>query len=229
MGIARYLAMTADEFANAPSHPKSVAWMACHFSPYSAGLTNIPKKLPANSLLILNDSTPPSGQSPIVIAKELEYSLKKWNCYGLLLDFQREGCAESLAIIKELLKLEFPVCVSETYAKDLDCPVFLPPLPLTTPLSEYISPWQNRQIWLDTALSCQGIAVTENGSKEFPVDAAGKHPLEDKALHCHYSIVSKQDGFYFTLQRTKQDLDDLLAEADELGITLAVGLYQELK
>ena len=54
IGIRLNLAMTAAELGAAPlpSHP---AWMACHFSPYSTGLTNLPPKLPQDSLLILND------------------------------------------------------------------------------------------------------------------------------------------------------------------------------
>ena len=54
MAIRTYLAMTASEFAKADPLPPHVAWMACHFSPYDSGLTNLPRKLPTNSLLILN-------------------------------------------------------------------------------------------------------------------------------------------------------------------------------
>lgn len=229
MEIARYLAMTADEFAADPHFPGRKAWMACHFSPYSTSLSNLPTNLPGNSLLILNDSTPPSGQAPEEIAKSLEIVLKKHNCSGLLVDFQRLDCQDSLVIVQELLKLDFQVCVSEMYAKNLDCPVFLPPVPLTVPLTEYLAPWRNREIWLDAALSCEQINVTETGSSFYPLLTAQDCTYSDKELHCHYRIEKADDSFIFTLQRTKEDLGELLSEAETLGVSAAVGLYQELK
>ena len=42
MAIRQYLAMTAAEMTQAGSLPRHAAWMACHFSPYSTGLTNLP-------------------------------------------------------------------------------------------------------------------------------------------------------------------------------------------
>lgn len=129
---------------------------------------------------------------------------------------------------EELVALDFPVCVSECYARDLECPVFLPPLPLTVPLSDYIRPWKDREIWLDAALSCEQITVTDQGSSVKATEFT-QCPFSDQELHCHYRIVKKDDSVVFTLQRTKDDLNDLLAEADNLGITAAVGLYQELK
>ena len=113
MAIARYLAMTADEFADAPSIPERKAWMACHFSPYSTSLSNLPKNLPDNSLLILNDSTPPSGQAPEEIAKTLKNILAKHKCSALLIDFQRPDSTQSRAIVQELLTLDYSICVSE--------------------------------------------------------------------------------------------------------------------
>ena len=221
--------MTADEFASAPTLPDKIAWMACHFSPYSTSLSNLPPKLPPDSLLILNDSTPPGHQDPAEIAKELENTLKIWNCSGILLDFQRPVCDLSMRIIKQLLELDCPVCISEGYAKELDCPVFLPPPPITTPLEEYIAPWKDREIWLDTALNCAQITVTKSGSAVLPISDRPEYPFADEALHCHYHIALKDDAVIFSLQRTKDDLDALLKEAENLGITSAVGLYQELK
>ena len=58
MAIPQYLAMTAAEMAGTAPLPRYMAWMACHFSPYSTGLTNRPAKLRQGSLLILNDRTP---------------------------------------------------------------------------------------------------------------------------------------------------------------------------
>ena len=229
MAIARYLAMTADEFAATPSTSEPIAWMACHFSPYSTSLSNLPEKLPADSLLILNDSTPPGHQDPEIVFKTLENILKEHQCFGLLLDFQRPNCPECQNIARELVKLEFPVCVAESYAKNLDCPVFLPPLPLTIPLDEYIIPWKGRDIWLDTALNREQIIITKEGSITRSIANAPDCPHRDAQLHCHYHIAIADDSITFTLWRTKEDLDDLLAEAGTLGIAVSVGLYQELK
>ncbi len=229
MAIARYLAMTAEEFAADPPNGEQIAWMACHFSPYSTSLSNLPEKLPANSLLILNDSTPPDHQDPEIVSKMLDNILKEHKCFGLLLDFQRQNCPECQDIARELVKLEFPVCVAESYAKDLDCPVFLPPLPLTVPLTEYIRPWKGRSIWLDTAMSCEEIVITEDGSAFRSTTNVPDCPHKDMQLHCRYHIAQANDSITFTLHRAKEDLDDLLSEAEALGIEVSVGLYQELK
>ena len=65
MAITPFLAMTAAEMRNISVCPPKIAWMACHFSPYGLGLSNMPKDLPSNSLLIVDDYTPPSGHDPL--------------------------------------------------------------------------------------------------------------------------------------------------------------------
>ena len=52
--------------------------------------------------------------------------------------------------------------------------------------------------------------------------------LDDPALHCHYRTQTYDDHIDFTLWRTQEDLTGLLREAEHLGVTLAVGLWQEL-
>lgn len=132
-------------------------------------------------------------------------------------------------IAQELQRINCPVCVSMAYAKGLDCPVFLPPVPITTPLQDYIAPWKNREIWLDTALTCGEFTVTKDGSSYRPIATAPECTLADHQLHCHYCISIKDDAIIFTLQRTRDDLDALINEAETLGIAATVGLYQELK
>ena len=46
MAIRPFLAMTAAEIRGTETLPPKTAWMACHFSPYSTGLSNLPKDLP---------------------------------------------------------------------------------------------------------------------------------------------------------------------------------------
>lgn len=50
----------------------------------------------------------------------------------------------------------------------------------------------------------------------------------DEKLHCHYQIHTDADSARFTLFHTPEDLDALLTEGEALGVTRAVGLYQEL-
>ena len=229
MPITRYLAMTADEFSSAQPIPEKIAWMACHFSPYSTSLSNLPQNLPPKSLLILNDSTPPEHQDCQNVVKIIDNILKEQNCCGLLLDFQREECPQNKELAQALTQLNFPVCVTESYARDLNCPVLLPPLPLTIPLQEYLAPWQNREIWLEIALNCEEITVTSDGSISKPESGSQECHMESRELHCHYQVRKTEDSIIFTLRRTRNDLDELLEEAEALGVTAAIGLYQELK
>ena len=84
MAIPQYLAMTAAEMAGTAPLPRYMAWMACHFSPYSTGLTNLPAKLHQGSLLILNDRTPIHCHDPERVCRELNSTLHRLGCVGLL-------------------------------------------------------------------------------------------------------------------------------------------------
>ena len=157
--------------------------------------------------------------------------MEKFQCSSVLLDFQRPDFQENEAVAKAAVSvLPSPVGVSELYAKELDCPVFLPPVPLTVPINEYLSPWQGREIWLEAALNGETVTVTETDSITTPmfcIDPSG-NPLTDSKLRCHYQIHTFDDHIDFTLWRTTDDLSALLHQVQELGVTLAVGLLQEL-
>lgn len=230
MAIPQYLAMTAAEMQNCPRFPAHIGWMACHFSPYGTGLSNLPQSLPEDSLLILNDRTPIFHHDPVRIAEELAACIEAFRCRGLLLDFQRPG-NEELSVLVQTLQpsLPCPVAVSDLYAADAECAVFLPPVPLHLPLGEYISPWQNREIWLEMAPDCETITITEQGAL-----FTGDNPEEireggfaDETLHCHYQISTEEDQIRFQLHRSREDLEALAAEAEAYGVTNAVGLYQQ--
>lgn len=232
MATATFLAMTAAEIEKCTDFPPAIAWMACHFSPYSTGLSNLPKALPTGSLLILNDRTPIHGHEREVIAAQLTECVENLKCAGLLLDFQHPGCEETAALAAFLADtLSFPVAVSAQYAENLTCPVFLPPLPHHMTLEDYISPWQERQIWLEAALDGEIITLTESGAHIAPLPPgevfSGGH--REEVLHCHYHIVLSDEDARFTLWRTREDLNALLDTAQVLGVTHAVGLYQELQ
>lgn len=231
MAIRPFLAMTAAEIREAPGLPSKIAWMACHFSPYCTGLSNLPKALAAGSVLSLDDITPIFHHDPGQIAGQLRERAETLECAGVLLDFQRSGYPETAALAGFLAKaLPCPVAVSEPYAKELSCPVFLPPAPHHVPLEQHLAPWQGREIWLETALDAEEITLTPQGASFAPLPPGQAFPVgfAEETLHCHYTAAVEADAVRFTLWRTAEDLDALLTQAERLGVTTAVGLYQEL-
>lgn len=224
MALPLYLAQTPIEMAGNPL-PGGLAYMACHFSPGGMGLSNLPKKLPSGAILILDDSTPMDGHDPEQILKEL--SVENWA--SILLDFQRPGIPGQREFAQQIaMALPCPVGVSELYARELSCPVFLPPVPPDKPLAEYLVPWQSREIWLEAALDGITLTLTEDGCSaaallDFPGDG-----LAEERLHCHYSVKTGDHSIVFHLWRTRDDLTNLLAEAEALGVTKAIGLWKEL-
>ena len=231
MAIAPFLAMTAAEIRANPEFSEKIGWMACHFSPYGTGLSNLPCHLPEGSLLILNDRTPWWNHDAALILDQLTERVENLGCHGLLLDFQHPGVAEVAHLAGFLTEqLNCPVGVAEAYAGNLECPVFLPPVPLHQTVAEYLLPWQGRDIWLELALDSEEILLTPEGSsatallsREIPRNAH-----RDERLHCSYSIWLEEDAARFTLGRSKEDLNALLEDAENYGVTTAVGLWQEL-
>lgn len=224
-----YLAMTAAEFRSCKKLPEKLAWMACHFSPYGTGLTNLPSELPQKSLLILNDRTPVHGHDPERIFDQLSKAYDALQCEAILLDLQQNSL-EAQSIIEELLKLPYPVIISEKYAGDLDCPVFLSPVPMLKTVEEYIAPWRGRQIWLEAALDRAQIRLSESGNTMTALSAHADPSCNfaEEELCCHYSIAVTGTEAVFTLQRRKEDLNKLLNNAKKMGVSNFVGLYQEL-
>lgn len=224
MEIVLHLAMTAAELEKTDPTPPNIAFMACHFSPYGTGLSNLPSTLPEESLLILNDRTPINGHDPDLVARQLTETAQRLGCKGILLDFQRHGCEAVAAAVAE----RYPkVAVTPAYADKLECAVFLPPPPPGKTLSCCLAPWQGRPIWLEAAPTECCIRITEGGSIEreptpFPC------PHVDEALHCRYGIEMGSDYIDFHLQRDLPQLSALLAEAAALGVQRFVGLYQQL-
>lgn len=232
MAIPLYLAMTATELSSDAHLPEHFAWMACHFSLCSEGITNVPAAMPKGAMLILNDRMPCQGHSADLVAQQLSDAVQKLNFESVLLDFQRPPEPESMAIVKTLVgALPCPVAVFESYAKELSCPVFLPPSPLHKPLAEHLAPWTGREIWLEAALCQEEISVTSKGVTcipRFPPDAlAGGFP-EDH-LCCRYQARLSENEIRFTLFDTRESLEQKLEQAGSLGVTRAVGLYQELE
>ena len=231
MDINCYLAMTAVEFSATQSPPPYVAWMACHYAPTGKALSNLPRQLPLESLLIVDDSTPPNGHDPHQITEQLTQLVRELPISGIILDLQRKNLEENQQLADLLTKQPpCPVCVSPYYAQDLDCPVFLPPPPLHTPLMTHIDKWAGREIWLEAAPETQQITVTKEGSTVTPLTYT---PLPeecfwDDTICCRYTIQVWEDHAVFTLTRDMDMLQKLLTQASKHGVSKAVGLYQEL-
>lgn len=231
MAIRRFLAMTAAEIRDNPRIPGQIAWMACHFSPYGLGLSNLPRALPAGSLLILDDITPIRGHDPQIILAQLTERVDTLGCCGILLDFQRPEVEET-AVLTDVLTggLPCPVAASHFYAGAGSFPVFLPPVPPSEPPEDYFAPWAGREIWLELALDGMEVTVTASGAAFLPL--AGFSPsvpdFFEETLLCRYHCDVQEDAVRFTLRRSAEDLEKLLCTAEKYGVTQAVGLYQEL-
>lgn len=228
MAIAHYLAMTAAEMTVAPLS-RYTAWMACHFSPYSTGLRNLPQQLPEGCLLILNDRIPIHGHDPQRICSELEDTVQKFHCSGILLDFQNRDVPETDALAGFLVeKLSCPLGISPGYQKD-GAAVFLPAVPPDTPLQDYLAPWKGKRVWLETALEGMDISLTKNGAQIVSMqEHSFPSSFSDEALHCHYCMEESHDSITFHLWRSAEDLSALMEEAEILGVEMGVGLFQEL-
>ena len=231
MAIRCYLAMTAAEFRSVEPLPVHLGWMACHFSIYSTGLSNLPQELPEAAMVIVNDRPPVQGHDPEQILEQLTIVAEQWKPDCFLLDMQRPNSPQTEKIVRLLTeRLPYPVGVTEGYAADLDCAVLLPPCPLLTPLAEHIAPWTGREIWLDIAPEEQTAVVDREGCKI----TDGISVLPDtpefiwEHLHCRYQIQVLEDRAIFHLRRDKELLHTLLQDAEQLGITRTVGLYQQL-
>lgn len=230
MAIPRFLAMTAAEIRKSAVLPPLLSWMACHFSPYGVGLSNLPKSLPKGSLLMVDDITPIHGHDPQVVAGQLRQAVSAMGCAGVLLDLQRPGSEEAATMAAFLSHaLPCPVGIGAAYAQALDCPVCLPPVPCHVPLGEHIAPWKGREIWLELALEGETVTLTPEGAAFSPLTARRPETgfAEDR-LHCRYQIQTYPEKAVFTLWRTRALLPKLLEEAESLGVTKAIGLWQEL-
>ena len=228
MALIRNFAMTPQEISCIRPLPPGAAWMSCHFN--GTGITDLPENLPQGSLLILDDSIPPDHPEPERILHQLTESIGKLHCEALLLDFQRPGNQEFPELIRLLQKgLSCPVGVSEPYGRDSDGPVFLPLLPPHRSLEDWIQPWEGHEIWLEVGPAPESASVTGKGTSfSSPHTPLPPCPHRHKKLRCHYGIELKEEEILFTLLRTSEDLKALTQDAEALGVTRTVGLYQEL-
>ena len=221
MALIPYLAMTAGEILENGAFPQRLALMVSR-----TGLREIPGWIPSGGILLLTDAQPPQPEDLEVLkrfAKEERFSM-------VILDFQVHDREENRVFAARAAnELDSPVCVTAEYARTLDCPVLLPPVPLDVPVEEYLAPWKGREIWLEAALDGMTVTVDEKGAH---ADAQlrgqpAEREREEAQLCCHYSMTLGENAVFF-LRRTEGDLRQLLGKAEAYGVAGAVGLYQEL-
>lgn len=231
MPLPLNLAMTPAEIAAAATLPEHLAWMACRFSCTENTVEQLPSQLPDHSLLILDDSIPCSGHSAALVTEILRDLAVRFHCCGVLLDFQRPSNAETAALVAQLVNtLPCPVAVTPEYAQEHACPVLLPPVPLHLPLKRYLQPWKNREIWLEAALLQEQITVQKSGAS-LQFVSTNRQPeggFYNGTLCCKYHTSVCQNRITFTLFDTAETLRKKLELAHSLGVTRAVGLWQEL-
>lgn len=224
-----FLAVTGPEMEI--FHPQKLAYMACHFSPYHPGLSNLPASLPPGSILLVDDSMSIEGHDPQAVTQQLEDIVRCFSPYAILLDFQNPPTTAGIEMANTILhSISCLVAVTKPYAASLNCPVFLAPPPVNMPLGKYLEPWKTREIFLEVTSDCLQFTITAEGCKviSFPTDTTPNTSQQDLRLHCHYHVDVFPDRAVFTLRRTREDLLDMAQEALELGVLGTIGFYREL-
>lgn len=225
MAIDVYLGLTEGEFRKISPLPRKSAWMACHFSANTAGISNVPRQLPEGCLLILDDSIPIQGHDPGRVREELALILEAHRCCALLLDFQRPGAEEMVGTLCG--ELPCPVAVSALYGALTQGPVLLPPVPPFRLLEEHIKPWAGRELWLELSPEGCQVRLYEQGAQMEPWWPEGPLPFRHSLLKCRYGTELRPGLAVFRGYRNAEDLEELLAEAEGFGVTTALGLWQE--
>ena len=231
MDFTCYLAMTEAEFSCAEVLPVHPAWMACHYSCYGMGLSGLPKRLPEEALLIVNDRTPPAGHDPKIIVQQLKQLIQQHGIQQVLLDFQRDGFEESRCLAQQLVQeLTVSVAVSEKYAASLECPVFLDCPPPYKALEACTEKWSGRELWLELAPEAGIAEVTKEGFlyKSKQDEDSTEFPFYDTELCCRYRTQIYDDRLLVTMKRDKEALKALCMQAQTMGIHTFVGLYQQV-
>lgn len=227
MAIPIIPAMTDSEMAICENLTSKIAWLGCQFASEDTGLSHLPQWLPNKTMLILTDEQPFADHK----AEHIIQQLSSLRPAEVLLDFQRPPTPETIDLARSLVQaLPCPVGVPPAYATDLDCPVFLPPVPLHVPPTEYLQPWLQRQIWLEVALDATEITITPEGStvKMLPFASPAPEAHRDDTLCCHYSISCEEAALRFYLYRTQEDLFELLDTVNHSSVKYAIALFQEL-
>ena len=225
MAIQRILAMTVEEISAGSTPPWGYALMGCHFSGDGRQMVGLPEELPEGCGLILDDRNP----IPQTTRKMIDAFAALKPAY-LILDFQQQATKNAKAFAMELTSLPCPVAMPAEYARGLNCPVFLPPVPPNIPIVEYLLPWNGHEIWLELALDAVEITLTlqSSGFDAFAHARSYSDSHTDSMLHCHYKISKQPDALQFYCYRSREDVEAMLSSSLPGNLTHAVGLFREL-
>lgn len=229
MALPIYLAMTASEYARCPSVPENPGWMACHFSSYGRGLSNIPDHFPAGGILMVNDRIPPACHSSELVVQQLLEAVEHFSPRAIVLDFQRPFDPTLGQMADHILQtIPCPVVVTETYCRDQNGGILLSPVPPHKPLRAHLQRWQGRDIWLELSKAGQLLVLNKEGCQLQPLQEVPPPPFfYDEPAFCHYCTRIDDQRADFCVWRTDEDLRLLLDCAENLGVKAAIGLYQE--
>ena len=175
--------------------------------------------------MILDDSSPIQGHDPERIREELAALAEAHRVAAVLLDFQRPGAGEMVSVLSE--GLPCPGAVSALYGMMTQGPVLLPPVPPFRLLGEHIRDWHGRELWLELSPEGSEVRLDEDGPHAEPWWPEGPLPFRHGALKCRYRTELLPGAAIFRGCRTAEDLDELLGEAERLGVTAALGLWAE--
>ena len=176
-------------------------------------------------MLIVDDSYPIQGHQPKLIHGTILDLVLRHGCKAVALDFQRPGAEEMVMILSE--GIPCPVAVSAQYGRLTRGPVLLPPVPLNKSLESHIQPWSGRELWLELGAEGCAITLTSRGAAFAGWWPDENTPHQNRKLCCSYRIQLEQQQVTFLLQRSHGDLRTLLQDAQGMGVTTALGLYQE--
>ena len=211
MGIPLYLAMTVDELERCPRLPEQLGWMACHFSPYGRGLTDLPEALPPGSLLLCDDRIPILHHDAALVAVQLAQLAKTLRCRAIVLDFQQPESAQGARIAEAVSEAaECPVVLPPAYAHCGTGPVLLPPPRLWDPISRVAEAWKGRTLWMEWVIQAAEVTVTETESRYTSLEQPpepGKQDRTDPVLCCRYRTELAGDRAAFLLWDAVQTLE----------------------
>jgi hypothetical protein len=206
--------------------------MACHFSPYGLGLSNLPRQLPEGAVILVSDRIPPGGHDAGVVVSQLEELAQQFHPKAIVLDLERTGddfCAELAAKCDSISGTE--TVVAAAYAEGLQCSVFLGAAQLWTPAEQWLRPWSGRRIWAECVLQRALVRITEDGAvyRELPWEPPRQEVLADGQQAVVYGVREQADAVEVMLWRGKEQLALWMEKLEKLGVEHFLGLYQQLK
>lgn len=207
--------------------------MSAHFSPSDSGLSNLPPALPTGSILILDDQIPWADHDMERVCQELTHVLLRDKAYGLLLDFEREPCEQTLLLARAAAQccreIGCAIAMPEAYRGDTEGACFLPPLPCTVPVDTVNLP--RGPIWLDAAPTAAVARIGSEGVSLTPAD-----PLELSARGKKHTVFfdGSIGSFYYSRQADREveaflyDTPETIEKKlERLPIALAIAAWRE--